>query len=153
MATEVGIDQVFDHIEEVLRDTFPALKGQALEDLGQALREDVLAQMSTAQLHDQGGRLREWQSYHVGSHKGYVAVRPVGSAEGAKTGPNGPGAITNYVESGHAVRRARQGRSRARMMAVPGYHFYAAVARRAEAAGSERIRALAEELVRRLEEG
>lgn len=154
MATEVGIDQVFDHIEEVLRDTFPSLKRRTLQTLAKELREEVLSQMATSGLNKKGGRLRKWQRYHVGSKNGYVAVRPVGSVEGAEPGPKGPGAITNYVESGHAVRRARRGRSRATMMAVPGYHFYAdTIARRAEAVGAERIQELAEELVRRLEEG
>lgn len=85
-----------------------------------------------------------------------MAVRPIGSKEGATTGPNSPGAITNYVDGGHAVRRRtanakRSRKSRATVAAVPGRHFYAATNRMAEAYGSRRARELAVEFVRRLE--
>lgn len=148
---EVGIETALDRIETAFKE-YPELKARVLESLGKDLEGEMLSQMASSGLHAQGGRLRNWQSYHVGSGKGYVAVRPIGSKEGAATGPNGPGAITNYSEAGHAVRRPRSKRkSRAKMLAAPGRHFYAATAAVAEAAGERRVRELVAEFVKRLE--
>lgn len=152
---ETSIDALFDHIEGAFK-RYPELKAKVLDEVGDELLSEVQGQMAISGLHAGGGRLRGWQKYHVGSRKGYVAVRPIGSKEGAATGPNGPGAITNYVESGHAVRRRtanakRSRKSRATVAAVPGRHFYAAANSMAEAYGSRRVRELAAEFVRLLE--
>lgn len=152
---EVTVDELFDRIVAAFEE-FPGLKERALEELGQELTADVLGKMAASGLHNGGGRLREWQQYHIGSRKGYVAVRPIGSKEGATTGRNSPGAITNYVEGGHAVRRrsataTTRRRSQARLAAVPGRHFYAATASSAEERGNRLMRELGEELVARLE--
>ena len=93
---EVSVDELFDHIEQVFNE-FPQLKGKVLEKFGAELQGEVLGQMAGTDLHAAGGRLRSWQKYHVGSRKGYVAVRPIGSKEGAVTGPNGPGADRKSV--------------------------------------------------------
>lgn len=152
---ETSVDALLDHIETVFKE-YPELKAKMLDEVGEELLSEVQSQMAISGLHAGGGRLRQWQKYHVGSRKGYVAVRPIGSKEGATTGPNSPGAITNYVDGGHAVRRRtanakRSRKSRATVAAVPGRHFYAATNRMAEAYGSRRARELAVEFVRRLE--
>lgn len=152
---ETSIDGLFDRIEDTFK-AYPRMKGEMLEGLGAELQGEVLGQMAGTDLHNGGGRLRHWQKYHVGSRKGYVAVRPIGSKDGAVTGPNGPGAITNYVDSGHAVRRRtatakRRRKSRATVAAVPGRHFYAATSRLVGEKGSRWVRELAAAFVRRLE--
>lgn len=148
---DASIDAALERIEATFAE-YPELKAKVLEQLGNELEAEVLSQMASSGLHNQGGRLRNWQSYHIGSKKGYVAVRPIGSKDGAATGPNGPGAITNYAESGHGVRRRRSNRrSRAKMLAVPGRHFYAATTSTAEKLGERVVRELAETLVKRLE--
>lgn len=148
---EVGIDAALNRIEAAIKE-YPELKKRVLESLGMELEGETLSQMASSGLHAQGGRLRNWQSYHIGSGKGYVAVRPLGSKEGAATGPNGPGAITNYVESGHGVRQRRSKRkSRAKLLAVPGRHFYSATASVAEVIGGRKIQELALEFAKRLE--
>lgn len=66
------------------------------------------------------GKIADWQGTHVGSGGGYAAVRAVKGA----TGSNSPGAITNYLESGHKVRPPGKTRPRAKQLRVEGYHFY-----------------------------
>lgn len=74
-------------------------------------------------VRDTNGKVRSWQEKHVGSGGGYAAVR----ATSAATGNNSPGAITNYLESGHAIRRPSGGknyRPRIKTPYVSGRHFY-----------------------------
>ena len=73
-----------------------------------ALHERLGARMLTGvrgqirgKLNDAHGHVRGWQSKYIGSGGGYAAVRAVDGA----SGPDSPGAITNYLENGHAVRR------------------------------------------------
>lgn len=149
------LERAFEALEEAEK-AFPGAKKQMLEALGRELQEDVTDNMATSGLRNSGGRLRAWQKYHVGSKGGYVAVRAIGTADGGASGPNGPGAITNYTENGHKVRRPsgtakQRRRSRAKVPAVPGHHYYRAtesgVEQRAEAA----LVRLAEDMARRME--
>ena len=96
-----------------------------------AIHEKLGARMLTGlrgnvsgMLNDAHGHVAGWQSKYVGSGGGYAAVRAIDSS----TGPNSPGAITNYLENGHAIRRPR-GRSpgyrpRVRVLYVSGHGFY-----------------------------
>lgn len=120
-----------DAIKEI-----PGLKERVLEEAGEDIRDAVRYSISQSGLNDsRHGRVKKWQNPHVGSGRGYVAVRPdsvmVTSGGGTKQ-PLNAGALTNYLTSGHKV-RAPSGRSkryvpRARMAKVPGYGFYSAAA-------------------------
>ena len=89
----------------------------------------------------------------VGSGGGYAAIRPVDTS----TGDNSPGAITNYLESGHKIRRpsglARRYRSRIRKAYVDGYHFYQKAETRVEAKAIKLAQEFADKLAKRIEGG
>ena len=91
-----GLKEVIQTLEttpEVIRQA----RAEFFDETGEVLLEAV-------QRHIGGsGRVAGVQESHVGSGKGYVAVRPM-----AKTNLDGyaAGYITNALENGHAVRPA-----------------------------------------------
>lgn len=100
------------------------------------IHERLAARMLTAvrgQIHgllnDAHGRVAGWQDKCVGSGGGYAAVRPIASSSGA----NSPGAITNYLENGHAIRspgaNAARYKPRIKVLYVNGRGFYNAARR------------------------
>lgn len=118
----------------------PGLKEKILEKAGEDIRDTVRYSIFQSGLNDRRhGRVKTWQNPHIGSGKGYVAVRPdsveVESGGGSKEKLNA-GALTNYLASGHKVRgpsgRAERYVPRARMIRVPGRGFYKDAARDAE---------------------
>lgn len=116
--------------EDAIRQ-IPGLKEQILEKAGEDIRDAVRQSIDRSGLNDQRGRVKTWQNPHIGSGKGYVAVRSdsveVESGGGGK-GKLNAGALTNYLTSGHKVRgpsgRAKRYVPRARMTKVPGLGFY-----------------------------
>ena len=148
------IDGLMTSWEALLRD-LPGLKKELLEELGAAALETVGQNITAAGMRDGGARIRSYQKYHVGSKHGYVAVRAVGSGEGAETGPNGPGALTNYTENGHAIRKpgasSHRYRPRIKVARVDGYHYYAQATEPALQRGMEAVDAFAREVARRME--
>ena len=127
------LDRLLSDWEKLLRD-FPVLKETFLEQAGQRVKQEVDETIRGAGMKNQGGPLPGWQTYHVGSGLGYIAVRAKGWREGATTGDNSPGAITNYTENGHRIRKPdvvhRKGyryRKRINEPAVRGFHYYANV--------------------------
>ena len=85
-------------------------------------------------IQDEEGHVRAWQAASVGSGGGYAAVRP----QKGETGPESPGAITNYLENGH---RIRGGQSRAR-----AFRFYAEARSRAKEVALEEAERFAAEM-------
>lgn len=88
------------------------IKEEVLTQAGNQMLEEVRQQIDHSGIRDSRGRVKSWQETHMGSGRGYTAVRATASS----SGPNSPGAITNYLEHGHKIRNSSQ---RAR-----GYHFY-----------------------------
>lgn len=84
------------------RQSILQLQRAAHERLGQVVQRTVRGNISTS-LNDSHGKIASWQDVFVGSRGGYVAVRVATSP----TGPNGAGAVTNYLENGHVKRRKR----------------------------------------------
>lgn len=127
-----AFDRAFDAVvkgDEKLK----ALKRKFLEQAGREIQGDVVRNIAGSGMKNGGGPLAAWQTYTVGSKGGYVAVRAVKDA----TGANSPGAITNYTENGHKIRRPSgtakvKRRSRAEVPAVRGYHYYRAARDNAE---------------------
>ncbi len=146
---------------EKWRDTvnaIPGMKEALLERTGRELREEVRRAVDASGLDDHRyGRIKQWQGPHMGSGRGYVAVRPesvmVQSGGGNKT-PLNAGALTNYLTSGHKVRgpsgRWKRYVSRAEKSRVKGFGFYKSAGDRAEQiaiqAAEEFLNSLAVEL-------
>ena len=109
----------------------PGLKERILEKAGEDIQDAIRQSIDRSGVNDRRGRVKLWQNRHVGSGKGYVAVRSdsveVTSGGGTKK-PLNAGALTNYLASGHKVRgpsgRAKRYVPRARMTKVPGFGFY-----------------------------
>ena len=148
-----GIDELIDNFDALLRD-YPELKGDLLEQLAGKLLGDVQGAIGGS------GQVQGWQDKHVGSGKGYVAVRP--KANTYKTTPGGKqyavGYVSNAIENGHRHRKPSGVRKdgyyykpRIKTPAVPGKHFYAGTRSRLQAEGAETVRQLATIVAARLE--
>ena len=112
-------------------DQIPGLKEAMLEKIGERVRETVRSAVDQSGLSDPRGRVRSWQNPHVGSGRGYVAVRAdsVEVAAGYRDRQRlNAGALTNFLSSGHRARgpsgRAERYQPRARMTRVRGLDFY-----------------------------
>ena len=136
-------------LERQLNDVLTKLP-EKRKELHQRVGEQVKSALDS---NIKSHRVRSWQKPYVGSKGGYTAVRAIGSKEGAKTGPNGPGAITNYLESGHQIRRpsGKAGYSpRIKVGRVPGQYFYRKTQNSAEKIALKAAEAFAEELAKQL---
>ena len=127
------INVISEAFEMALRQ-LPELRGAAMSKATSMMRERVRAEIS-GRLNDSHGKIAGWQTTRIGSGKGYGVVE----ADNEKSGRNSPGAITNYLESGHKIRTPRERgakgyRPRIRVASVSGRWFY-----RAASADAERI--------------
>lgn len=147
------IDRLLKSWDRLLAE-FPQEKAALLEDLGEQLLQEVQQRIQGT------GTVQGWQSYYLGSKKGYVAVRA--KAETYKRTAGGKqysvGYVTNAIENGHRHRRPgsvkRKGytyRPRIKQPSVSGLHFYAQVRGRMERMGQAELERLVRELVARLE--
>lgn len=133
----------------ILLKRWPQMKAAALKEMGEAALDIVRFNASVSGMKHDGGPIPGWQEYYIGSRLGYVAVRARGSTSGGGVGANSAGAITNYTENGHRIRRPsalkRDGyryRPRVKVAAVRGYHYYdmsEEMARNAALTGAERL--------------
>lgn len=148
-----GVDELIDNFEALLRD-YPDIKGNLLEQLAGKILGDVQGAIGGS------GQVQGWQDKHVGSGRGYVAVRP--KANTYKTTPGGKqyavGYVTNAIENGHRHRKPSGVRKdgyyykpRWKVPAVSGKHFYAGTRSRLQAEGAETVRQLATIVAARLE--
>lgn len=128
---------------------FRAVREDVLAEAGEELHRTVQASFSGSGLRHRTGKVLSWQQKHV--KKGYTAVRP----QDRPSGPNGPGAITNYLESGHAIRKpsgkAQRYRPRINKARVPAFRFYATAAMQAENLAATMGQKLEAEIAARLE--
>lgn len=120
------LDKFGDNLEEMLKDALE-LRKELHSRIGYKLKAALDVSISGT-ISDNEGKVRGWQIVAVGSGGGYVAIRPKGSKEGGAPGPNSPGAVTNYLSEGHAVRKpsgkAKRYTPRGRMLVVRGRKFY-----------------------------
>lgn len=125
---------------------FRAVREQLLDQAGNQLEQALDRSITASGLRDIHGKVRSWQETKKGSGGGYVALRP----RAGETGPNSPGAITNYLESGHKVRfpsgRAKRYRPEVHMARARAFKFYADTQPVAE----EMAREMAQSVERRL---
>lgn len=135
--TELG-----KRLEQMLEE-FPQTRREFHERAGGILKQQ-LDQSIDSVFPGRGERIKGWQKAYIGSGGGYAAVRPVGSREGYASGANGPGAITNYLNSGHRIRSLAKKTSRnpkryryyprIHQTDVPGKYFYQNAAQSVEGA-------------------
>lgn len=137
-----GLKKLDSDLKELL-DDMPELRRELHEEIAGLMKQEVDGAIAAAGL---SSRVQGWQREHVGSGGGYAAVRAVGAKEGAKSGPNGPAAITNYLENGHRLRVA--GRT---IGYVSGRGFYAAASGRVEAKAIAAAEKFVETVAKRLE--
>ena len=142
-----------DTLEKILqnmKDRFPEARREYHERCAARLKEEITQEISART--KTSGRLAGWQKETVGSGGGYAAIRP----DGATSGANSPGAITNYVENGHAVAvgpradrkpTTRKYVSRVKVGVVKGRHFYQAVRSRALRIAMEEAETLVKDIM------
>lgn len=125
-----GLDALERRFQEALR-LWPSMKKECLARMGQAALGEVRKEIARSGMSNGGGRVQGWQRVYLGSKGGYTAVRAIGEDQGGGTGPNSAGAITNYTENGHRIRRPaavqKNGyryRPRIKVAAVRGFHYY-----------------------------
>ncbi len=147
-----GLAELDEELAAILKE-LPEARKELHERLSEMIKKEVDAQIDASGLNDSRGKIKGWQEPHVGSRGGYAAVRPVKG----ETGANSPGAITNYLESGHRIRgpsgRAKRYRPRIKKPYVDGYHFYKAARLAVEAKAIAEAERFVEEFRRRLEGG
>lgn len=134
-----------------IRDVFRSVRTELLAEAGDELHRAVTTSFSGSGIQTRTGKVLSWQQKHV--KKGYAAVRP----QDRPTGKDGPGAITNYLESGHRIRRPsgkgkRPYRPRINKARVPGFRFYKTAAVQAEKLAEDLGQRMAEQIAARLEE-
>ncbi|HWQ59052.1 MAG TPA: hypothetical protein VN540_08520 [Clostridia bacterium] len=116
------LDKLDARMNEVLRQA-PEKRRELHENLS-GMMKDVVDQSIDASINDARGQIKDWQKQYVGTGGGYAAVR----ASDESTGDKSPGAITNYVDSGHKIRppsgRDPHYRPRINVAYVNGAHFY-----------------------------
>lgn len=146
-----GLKKLDSDLKELL-DDMPELRRELHEELASELKKALDAQITGAGMTS--GMIQGWQQPHVGSRGGYAAIRAIGSKERASTGRESPGAITNYLESGHKIRSPKGGkdyRPRIHVARVSRKHFYQATESAFEAKALSIAGKFVETVAKRLE--
>ena len=142
-----GLNNLDEDLNTLLEE-LPEMRRELHKRIAEVIKTEVDTQIAQSGLNDSRGHIKQWQESVVGSGGGYAAVRP---AKGT-TGPNSPGAITNYLENGHRIRQPSgknpNYRPRINKAYVDGYHFYQSARNTVEA----KAIAVAEEFVKEVTE-
>lgn len=145
-----ALEKFSDDLNALLNE-LPGARRELHEKIAEAAKQEVNTQINQSGLNDSGGRVKEWQEPHVGSGGGYAAVR----ASDSSTGDNSPGAVTNYLENGHKVRKpsgqAKRYRPKIKLPYVDGKHFYASARQSAESRAIQIAEDFADEIAKKLE--
>lgn len=147
-----GLREWTDKLDKVLKE-FPDMRRQAHEELGDELKKLVGANVRATVEHNPG-EVISWQEKYVGSGGGYAAIRARTGAHPTK-GEN-YGALDNYVDGGHAVRKpsgtSSRYRSRKIYSRVEGKDYYAQARATASAVAIQAAERLVEKMKRMLDE-
>ena len=147
-----GLDAFTEELNSLLKE-FPQARRELHEEMASLLKKEVDSQIEGSGLKDEQGKIKGWQVPKVGSGGGYAAISP----ERSSTGANSPGAITNYLEGGHKIRKpsgkAKRYRPRIKMPYVDGYHFYQKAQKSVEIKAIRLAEKFADDLAKRLEGG
>lgn len=88
----------------------PGQRREAVQRLGNLAEGAVLSSIR-ARVRDSRGKVQSWQQKRLGSGGGYAAVSPARRSAPPHypaTGPDSPGAVTNYLEHGWLHRSGRR---------------------------------------------
>lgn len=142
MLVSVSSGRVYAHIMGI-KTTVMGVKLKEVPQLARSLEEIVRRNVDASGIRDHHGKIKRWQSVSIGTKFGYAAVRAVREP----SGPDGAGAITNYLQSGHKVRfpsgRAKRYRPDVHVSRTRAFDFYGAAA--------FEVNQLSEDFARRLE--
>lgn len=143
-----GFDRLEKDIADLIRE-MPELRREMHEQMAEAIKQEVDNAIASS-LNDSRGHVRSWQEKHVGSGGGYAAVRPASGT----TGRDSPGAITDYLNAGHRIRRpsgkSKSYRPRIHTPYVDGRKFYQRAAQSVEPKLMQIAQAMAEKAARKL---
>lgn len=116
------LDKLDARLKEALQKA-PEKRRELHKTLADVIKKAV-DQSIDSSINDAKGQIKDWQKEYVGSGGGYAAVR----ATDESTGDQSPGAITNYVDSGHKIRppsgKDPNYRPRINVAYVNGARFY-----------------------------
>lgn len=146
---QIDVGKLF---ENMLRAS-PEIRRKAIERAATRLHADLRSKIRS-RINDSHGKVQRWQRIRKGSKGGYAVIE----AEDTSTGDNSPGAITNYLEHGHAIRPPRMAgakgyRPRIHTSYVSGRYFYADVGDKAEDEAIRVGKEICEELTKVIEKG
>lgn len=134
---------------------FPEERKKLHDQIAVLAKKEVDAQIVASGINDANGKVRGWQEHRVGSGGGYAAVSAVKGV--GLVGSNSPGAITNYLESGHRIRppsgEAKRYKPNIKTPYVEGRHFYEEARWSVEAMVINLVEEFADDLARRMEGG
>ena len=126
-----GLDELEKDIADLIK-SFPDMQRELHEEFANTIKKKVDSEI-VASLKNGASKIKRWQGKYVGSYGGYAAVRAVDTS----TGSESPGAITNYLENGHKIRkptgRNKRYKPRINKIYVDGYHFYSKASNNLEA--------------------
>jgi len=145
-----GLDELDLRFADALRE-IPQMRRQMHEEAGTAIRGLVRIEVGRSGINDRNGKIKSWQEKFIGSGGGYAAVRAVAGGERGRN----PGAITNYLESGHKARSPsgnakRPRKSRAQKGYARAFLFYERSRGQAQAAAVEAANRYADGVAERL---
>lgn len=146
-----------DALAKKLNDLSKRYKGEKramFERAGELLKKHLDDSIDD-KLSDDDGKIKSWQKARVGSKGGYAAISPIKTPPGTKKG-EAPGAITNYLESGHRIRRPSgkaksKARRRINVPYVSGRYFYRDTAKQMETEAEKLANEFAETIAKDLE--
>lgn len=145
------LDRLTENMNKLLEEA-PEKRRELHERLAEEAKQEVDTQIS-ADVGGDSGKVQSWQEPHVGSGGGYAAVR----ASDITSGNNSPGAITNYLENGHTIRKpsgqAKRYRPEIHTAYVDGKHFYESTRASMQSKAISIAEDFANQLAGRLEHG
>lgn len=140
------LDKLEQDIDKMLKE-FPNARKELHEAFADVLYDTLQSEINQS-VKDSSGKIKKFQGKYVGSKGGYAAVRAIDTS----TGANSPGAITNYLENGHSIRRSAgknpKYKPRIKKVYVDGRHFY----QRTSVKSESQLIAIAEKFADRLVE-
>ena len=146
---EVQVDLKFPSASK-LAAAFREVRDKYIAEGGERLHQTVESSIRMSGMTIRSGDILSWQTPYPS--KGYTAVRPTNTS----TGANSPGAITNYLESGHKIRgvsgTAMRYRPRIHVPRVTGFRFYESARAAADKITGEIAARCADEVAKKIEQ-
>lgn len=158
MAQEMSIDTTewatFWERWKLVINQIPGFKEAMLADVGKTMTSEVRRAVAASGVNDPRGRVQTWQNAHIGSGRGYVAVRAdsvevTAGYRGRETA--NAGALTNYLTAGHHVRqpsgRTKRYHPEAHVTRTRSFQFYKTVAGSADRTAADAAEAFCKRLL------